>query len=100
MSSNIRNNNGIRTNYIKANTNKTQQNRKCRLRLRGQGESLVILQEIKISPGEQMVYMRNPEFLQENVTRKILGVFEIQTDQLISDRRPNLVIVNNQKRQN
>ena len=39
--------------------------------------------------------MYNPESVQENETHKILGNFQIQTDHLISARRPDQVIVNN-----
>ena len=39
--------------------------------------------------------MHNPEFVQENKTHKLLCDFEIQTDQLISAGRPDLVIINN-----
>ena len=42
-------------------------------------------------------YMHNPESVPENGTHKILWDFEIQTDHLISARRPDLVIVNNKK---
>ena len=41
--------------------------------------------------------MHNPEFVQENETHKFLWDFEIQTDHLISARRPDLVIVNIKK---
>ena len=37
--------------------------------------------------------MHNPKFVQENETHKILWGFEIQTDHLISTRRPNQAIV-------
>ena len=39
-------------------------------------------------------YIHNPESVIENETNKILKDFEIQTDHLISARRPDLVIVN------
>ena len=38
--------------------------------------------------------MHNPESVQENETHKVLWVSEIQTGQLISVKRPDLVIVN------
>ena len=38
-------------------------------------------------------YMHNSESVQENGTHKLLWDFEIQTDQLISDRRPGQMIV-------
>ena len=39
-------------------------------------------------------YVHNPEFVLENQTLKILWHFEIQTDNRISARRPDLEIVN------
>ena len=42
--------------------------------------------------------MHNPEVFLENETYKFLGEFEIQTDHLISARRPDLVVVNNKMR--
>ena len=42
--------------------------------------------------------MHNLESVQENEMHKIL--FEIQTDHLISARRPDLVIVNKEKKEN
>ena len=43
-------------------------------------------------------YMHNPESVKENAMHKILWNFEIQTYYLISPRRPDLVIVNNNKK--
>ena len=43
-------------------------------------------------------YKPHPESVLENVTHKILWDFEIQTDHLISARRPNLVIINKKKK--
>ena len=43
-------------------------------------------------------YMYNSESVLENEMHKILWDFEIQTDHLISARRPDLVIVNNNKK--
>ena len=42
--------------------------------------------------------MHHPESILENETHKILWDFEIQTDHLISARRPDLVIVNKKKK--
>ena len=42
--------------------------------------------------------MHNPESVLENETHKILYDFEIQTDYLISARRPNLMIVNKKRK--
>ena len=44
-----------------------------------------------------MWYMHNPEPVLENETHTILWDFEIQTDDLISARRPDQVIVHNKK---
>ena len=43
-------------------------------------------------------YMYKPESVQENKTQKVLTYFEIQTDQLISIRRLDLVIVNKREK--
>ena len=40
----------------------------------------------------------NPTSVQENNTHKLLWDFDIQTDHLISARRPDLVIINKKKR--
>ena len=42
--------------------------------------------------------MHKPESILENKTQKIVWDFEIQTDHLIPDRRPNRVIVNQKKK--
>ena len=39
-----------------------------------------------------------PESVLKNETHKLLWDFEIQTDHLISTRRPDLVIINNKKK--
>ena len=41
--------------------------------------------------------MHNPESVLENDTHKILWDFEIQTDNLISAKRPDLVVVNKKR---
>ena len=41
----------------------------------------------------------NLESILQNETQKLLWAFEIQTDQLISARRPNLVIVKKKKKE-
>ena len=43
-------------------------------------------------------YMHNPESVPENETHKLLSDFEIQTDHLISVRRPDLIIINSNKK--
>ena len=113
-------NNAIRTNHIKARIDKTQQNSKCRLcgdrketinyiiseysklvqkeyKTRHDWVDKVIHWELcKKLKFDQMNkwYMYNPESVLENVTRKFLWDFEIQTDHLISARRPDLIIIN------
>ena len=42
--------------------------------------------------------MPNPEFDLENQIHKLLSDFKIQTDHLISIRRPDLIIINNKRR--
>ena len=42
--------------------------------------------------------MHNPAADLENDTHKLLCNFDIQTDQLISARRPDLVVINKKKR--
>ena len=42
--------------------------------------------------------MHNPASVLENETHKLFWDFEIQTDYLISARRPDLVIINKEKR--
>ena len=43
-------------------------------------------------------YMHNPAPVLENDTHKLLWDFDIQTDPLISARRPDLIIINKKKR--
>ena len=42
--------------------------------------------------------MHNPASVLENDTRKLLWDFDIKTDNLISVRRPDLIIINNKKK--
>ena len=44
--------------------------------------------------------MRNPESVLENERHKLNWEFEIQTDHLISPRRPDQMIVNNNNNNN
>ena len=44
--------------------------------------------------------MHNPAPVLENDTHKLLWDFDIQTDHLISTRRPDLIIINNKKKEN
>ena len=41
--------------------------------------------------------MNNPATVLENDTNKILWDFDIQTDHLISARKPDLIIINKKK---
>ena len=43
-------------------------------------------------------YIHKPASVPENETHKLLLDFDIQTDHLISTRRPNLIIINNKKK--
>ena len=52
------------------------------------------LASIEDSVNASIQRMRNPESIQENETHKLLWDFDIQTDYLISSRRPDLVIIN------
>ena len=117
-------NKAIRTNYIKARIDKTQQNSKCRLCVdRDETINHLISECSKLAQKEYKTrhdrvskvihwelckilkfdhtnkrYMHNPEYVLENETHKPLWDFEIQTDHLISAKRPGLVIVNKKKK--
>ena len=43
-------------------------------------------------------YIHNPESVLENETHKLFWDFDIQTDPLISDRQPDLIVINKKKR--
>ena len=116
-------NNTVRTNYIKARIDKTQQNSKCRLC--GDIDETInhIISECnKLAQKEYKTrhdwvhramhwkmckkskfdhrnkwYMYNSASVLENDTHKLLWDFDIQTDKLISARRPDLIIINNKK---
>ena len=45
-------------------------------------------------------YMHNPVPLLENNTHKLLWDFDIQTDHLISARRPDLIVIKKKKKEN
>ena len=107
-------NNAIKTNHIKARTDKTQQNSKCRLcRDRDETINHIISKFSKLAQYKTRhdwvgkvihwelwkkleVDHRNKRFLYfptsvlENDTHKLLWNFDIQTDHLISVRWPNL----------
>ena len=113
----------IRTNHIKARIDKTQKktNSKCKLcgdraetinhiksgcsklalkeyKARHDWVSKVIHWEIckkfKFDHAYKW-YIHNPASVQENDTHKFLWGFDVQTDHLISVRRPHLLIINN-----
>ena len=117
-------NSAIITNHIKVRIEKTQQNRKCRL-CGDRDETIdhIISECSKLAQKEYMArhnwvgkvihwemckkfktdhankwYMHNPEPDQENNTQKLLWDFDIQTDHLISARRPDLIIINKKKK--
>ena len=112
-------NNAIRTKHIKARIDKTQQNIKCRLCSdRDETINHIISESSKLAQEEYKTrhdwvgkgihwemwkkfkfdhtnkwYMHNPAAVQENDTHKLLWDFDIQTDHLISVRRPDLIII-------
>ena len=43
-------------------------------------------------------YMHNPTSVQDNDTQKLLWDFDIQTDHLVSARRPDLIIIKKKKK--
>ena len=112
-------NNTIRTNYIKAKINNTQQNSKCRLcedkdervnntisecsKLIQKKYQAMLYNVGKVINWELCKklkfdhitkwYMYKPESAQENEMHKILWNFEIRTDHLIPPRWPNLVVI-------
>ena len=114
--------NAIRTNHIKARIHKMQQHRKCRLC--GDRDETInhiisecskLAQEYKARQDwvgkvidwemckkfqfdhTNKWYMHNPAPVLENDTHKFLWDFDIQTDQLIPARRPDLTIINKNK---
>ena len=115
--------NSDRTNHIKARIDKTQQNSKCRLcGDRDEINNHIISECSKLAQKEykarhdwvgkvihwemrkkfkfdhaKKCYMHNPEPVLENDTLKLLWDFDIQTDHLISARRPDLIIINKKK---
>ena len=116
-------NNAIRTNYIKVRIDKTQQNSKCGLcGDRDETINNIISECSKLTQKEYKTrhdwvdkvihwemskkfkfdhtnkwYMHNPASVQENDTHKLLWDFDIQTDHLISARRPELIIINKKR---
>ena len=118
-------NNAIRTNHIKARIDKTQQNSKCWLcDDRDETINHIISECSKLSQKEyktghdwveKMIhwemckkfkfdhtnkwYMHNPASVLDYDTPKLIWDFYIQTDHLISARRPDLIIINKKKRE-
>ena len=117
-------NSAIRTNHIQARIDKTQQNSKCRLcgdrdeiinhiirgcRKLAQKEYKVrhdwvakvihweMCKKLKFDRANKW-YMQNPGPVIENDTHKLLWDFDIQTDHVISARRPDLIIINKKKK--
>ena len=116
-------NNTIRTNHIKVRIDKTQQNSKCRLC--GDRDETInhiiskyrkLAQEYKVRHdwvGKVIYwemckkfkfdltnkwYMHNQAPVLENDTHKLLRDFDIQTNHLISARRPDHIIINKKKK--
>ena len=117
-------NSAIRTNNIKARIDKTQQNSKCRLcGDRDETINHIISECSKLAQKEYKMrhdwvgkvihwemckkfkfyhankwYMHNPAPVLENDTHKLLWDFDVQTDPLLSARRPDLIIINKKKK--
>ena len=117
-------NSTIRTNHIKARIDKTQQNSKCRLcGDRDETINHIISECSKLAQKEYKArhdwvdkgiywemgkkskfdhankwYMHSPAPVLENDTHKLQWDFNIQTDHLISARRPDLTIINKKKK--
>ena len=118
-------NNDIRTNQIKSRLDKTQLPSKCRLCSdRDETINRIISECRKLTQKEYKTrnnwvgkvihwelckkfkfdytnkwYMHNLTSVLESDIRKLLWDFEIQTDHLISARRPDLIIIKNKKRE-
>ena len=112
-------NSAIGTNHIKARIDKTLQNSKCRLcgerdetinhiisecsksaqeyKARYSWVGKVIHEKFKSDHANKW-YMHIPAPILENDTHKLLWDFDIQTDHLISARRPDLIIINHKKK--
>ena len=109
---------------MKARIDKRQQNSKCRLcRDRDETINRIISEYSKLAQKEYKTihdwvgkvihwelckdfkfdhtnkwYMHNPASILENDTHKLLWDFDIQTDHLISARRPDLIIISKKKK--
>ena len=116
-------NNAIRTNHINARIDKMQQNSKYRLcRDRHETINYIISECSKLAQKEynrhdwmgkvihwemckkfkfdhrNKWYMHNPAPVQENNTHKLLWDFDIHMDHLISAIRPDLILINKNKK--
>ena len=117
-------NNAIRTNQIKLRIDKIQQNSKCRLcGDRDETINYIISECSKLAQKEYKTrhdwvgkvihwemckkfkfdhtnkwYMHNPAAVLENDRHKLLWDFDIQTDHLISARRPYLIVISKKKK--
>ena len=116
-------NNAVRTNYIKARIDETQQNSKCRLcGDRDETINHIISECSKLAQKEYRTrhdwvgkvihwemcnkfkfdhknkwYMHNPAAVLENDTHKLLWDFDLHTDYRILAKRPDLIIINKKK---
>ena len=111
----------VRTHHIKARIDKKQQNNKCRVcgdrdetinyiisecsklaqnayktRHNWMGKVIHCVKKIKFDHTNKW-YVHNPARVLENKTDKILCDFNIQTDHLISVRRPDIIIINKKR---
>ena len=120
----IAQNNAIRTNYIKARIDETQENDKCRLcsdrdetinhiisecsklaqkdfkarhDLVAKVIHLEMCKKFKFDHANKW-YMHNPAPVLEDDTHKLLWDLDIQTDHLISARRPHLITIDKKKK--
>ena len=117
-------NNAVRTNHIKARIDKTQHYSKCRLCSdRDETINHIISKCSKLAQKEYKTrhdwvgnvihwetckkfkfdhankcHMHNPAPVLENNTHKLLWDFDINTDHLISVRRPDIIIINKKKK--
>ena len=117
--------NAIKTNHFKGRIDKTQQNSKCRLcGDRDETINHIISECSKLAQKEYKTrhnrvgkvihwemckkfkfdhskkwYMHIPAPVLEKDTHKLQWDFDIHTDHLISARRPDLIIINNKKRE-
>ena len=118
-------NNAVRTNHIKVRLYKAKQNSKCRLCIdRNETINHIISECSKLAQKDyntrhdrvskvihwelckkfkfdhtNKCYMYNTAVVLENDTNKLQWDFDMQTNHLISVRRPDLIIINKKKRE-